>query len=158
MQENEAFYPEITEDQLWPFLIVKRLLQENPDLFDDPKCPYNEGIRGFFASIPLGDDTSVEGEISEVLVEDLEEEASRLYQELKKFGQSLEAGDTSERNTYFRLSVSLLEKILELKERAVGLKNVKHFTDTVLQIMEDILTPDQRTKIMDRLQESIDNG
>lgn len=151
---EDSFYPEITEDQLWPFLIVKRQLQENPDLFDDPDCPYNEDIKGFFVSIPR---TGLADEIDDTSVGDLKAEAARLYRELKEFGKTLEAGDTSERNTYFRLSVALLEKILELEERAAGLQNFKHFRDTILQIMEDILTPDQRTKVMDRLEESI-NG
>ena len=150
---DERYYPDITEDQLWPFSIVKRQLEEDPDYLDDPECPYSGDIRRFFGKVPTEDS----GETTKASVDDInfESEVSKLYKQLKEFGDGLETGDTSEKNTYFRLSVSLLKDILDLKERAAGLNHFKEFTDAVLQIMGDILTPDQRTRVMNRLRDII---
>lgn len=150
---TDKFYPEIPEGAVWALGIVKQHLIENPDYLSAPECPYNSEVLKFFgAGMPMVTTELVadgDGEVEEV--HDLEGETSRLYTELKAFGIALQSGDTSEKNTYFRLSVSLLEKLLDLKERTIGVKQVTEFTNTVLTIMEDELTPDIRTKIVHRL-------
>ncbi len=148
---TDKFYPEIPEGAVWALGIVKQHLIENPDYLSDPECPYDEDVLKFFgAGMPMVT-TELIADSEDEEVHDLEGETSRLYTELKAFGVALQAGDTSEKNTYFRLSVSLLEKLLDLKERTIGVKQVTEFTNTVLTIMEDELTPDIRTKIVHRL-------
>lgn len=146
---SDKFYPEIPEGAVWALGIIKQHLIENPTYLSDPDCPYDEDVLKFFAAKEGEQRGETGGE--EIHIDDLEGETSRLYKELKTFGDALTKGDTAEKNTYFRLSVSLLEKLLDLKERAVGLKQVTEFTSTVLTIMEDELTPDIRTKIVHRL-------
>lgn len=143
---TDKFYPEIPEGAIWTLGVIKQHLSENPDYLTDPDCPYPEDVLKFFGPAVGKADEADEAEAA-----DLEEETSRLYTELKAFGKALQSGDTAEKNTYFRLSVSLLEKLLDLKERTVGLKQVTEFTNTVLLIMEDELSPDIRTKIVHRL-------
>lgn len=150
-QATERFFPEISEDELWKFQIIKRQLEADPAYFDDPDCPYGGQLRRFFTGIQQQPNEE-SGEVDETTLED---EANRLYRELKEYGNKLDPEDTSEHNTYFRLSVSLLEKIISLKERAAGVKKVNEFTRTVLNIMEDELNPDQRTAITQRLRDLI---
>ena len=145
---TDKFYPDIPEGAIWALGIIKQHMCENPKYLSDPDCPYDEDVLKFFATsaVSPGEEGETPPEVT-----NLEGEASRLYSELKTFGTALSTGDAAEKNTYFRLSVSLLEKLIDLKERAVGLKQVTEFTNTVLSIMEDELTPDIRTKIVHRL-------
>jgi hypothetical protein len=152
-QTTERFFPQISEEELWKFQVVKRQLEADPAYFEDPSCPYGGEVRRFFTGIRDRQESQQPGE--EVDETTLEDEANRLYRELKDYGNKLDPEDTSEHNTYFRLSVSLLEKIISLKERAAGVKKVNEFTRTVLNIMEDELSPDQRTAITQRLRDLI---
>lgn len=151
---TERFFPDISEKELWKFQIIRKQLDADPAYLDDPNCPYGNDIRRLFSAIRApeaqqrGDDAGLT---------DLEAEVRRLYQELQEYGEKLEPDDTSGHNTYFNRSVSLLEKMVALQERAAGVKKVNEFTGRVLQIMEDVLTPDQRMAVMTRLRDII-NG
>jgi hypothetical protein len=59
--------------------------------------------------------------------------------------------------TYFRTATSLLEKIVGINERAVGLKHIHDFQQGVLAIFDDELKADQRTRVMERLRSLIDS-
>lgn len=87
--------------------------------------------------------------------EKLERETQRLYDELKDSKDNLSIEDHAERMSYFRTATSLLDKLVGLQERAVGLKAIGQFHQTVLDIMEDVLDPGQRTEVMERLQKVI---
>ena len=83
---------------------------------------------------------------------DVEHEAGRLYQQLLDFGDdAIHEGDASAMNTYVRLSTQLFEKLIEIQERARSVKQVEQFQNMVLEIMEDELTADQRTRVMEQL-------
>lgn len=87
--------------------------------------------------------------------EKLERETQRLYDELKDSKDNLSIEDHAERMSYFRTATSLLDKLVGLQERAVGLKAIGQFHQTVLDIMEDVLDPGQRTEVMQRLEKVI---
>lgn len=85
----------------------------------------------------------------------LERETQRLYDELKDSKDNLSIEDHAERMSYFRTATSLLDKLVGLQERAVGLKAIGTFHQTVLDIMEDVLDPGQRTEVMQRLEKVV---
>jgi len=147
---DDRYFPPIPPAVVAHLATIRMLADEDPGYFEDPNCPYDEELVALFVKEP---EPQVDIGPGERWDGDFDAEAERLYTELRSFGQSLDSADTAEKNTYFRLSVSLIEKLVELKERAVGVKKVREFTDTVLQIMEDELSPDQRTAIMKRLRE-----
>ena len=149
---NDRYYPAVDEETI---LMIRRLSASDPDYFTDPDCPYSPELiaslggkagEGELPAVPAGFTLNLDN---------IDGELDRLYNQLRQFGESLERADAAEKNTYFRLSVTLLEKMTELKERAVGVRQTKEFTDTVLRIMEDQLTPDQRTKIMHQLEATL---
>jgi len=79
------------------------------------------------------------------------EELDRIYNLLQECYEQIELAEPAEKNTFFRLSVNLLEKFLELKERAAKVEQVIDFQNCMLEIMDNIMRPEQRTEVMDRL-------
>jgi hypothetical protein len=75
--------------------------------------------------------------------------------ELKNYGKTNAKSDQTERMAYFRTATSLLERLVTARERALGIKQIRDFQDTVLNIMEEVCTPDQRTDVMDRLRRAL---
>lgn len=144
----ENYFPRIDTDCVAPISLVLRKIEEDPTYLDDPECPYLDQMKDMLTGM-----RALRGETEEfdAMDVDLEKEISTLYKELSDFGRGLTGDDNSERNTYFRLSVSLLEKLLVLQERAAGLNNFRQFVNGVMNIMEDQLSPDQRTNIVERL-------
>lgn len=133
--------------------LVLQLLEQDPDLLRDPDCPYSADTKSVL--------TDLRGPAAEVAVtprdkwEKLEQETQRLYDDLKESKDNLHTEDHAERMSYFRTATSLLDKLVGLQERAVGLKAIGQFHQTVLDIMEDVLDAGQRTEVMQRLEKII---
>lgn len=81
----------------------------------------------------------------------LARESKRLYTDLSNTGLGLEGSD---KLAYLKTAAGLLEKLLSMQERANNLKQISEFYATVMEIMEDELSSDQRSKIMIRLEEA----
>jgi hypothetical protein len=144
---SERFYPPINEQSLSPLKVARRLALEDPSYLKDVACPYGPEVREFLQSAEEKEKPTKNTEPVDTLAE-----VEGLYQSIKDYGSKVLAGsDASDKNTYFRVSSSLLERLVTLKERAVGAKNVAEFTSAVLDILEDELTADQRTAILAKL-------
>ena len=150
------YYPPLNEDDI---KLVKQLFDENNSFFDDPDCPYSDEVKSLFTI------TDVMGDFDENFDLDLMnsdeyvmKEINSLYSHLQKYGQTMRESDTaSEKNTYFKLSTTLLEKIISMKERVSNIKQVTEFTETVLQILEDEVSVDDRTRVIERLRNVTSN-
>jgi hypothetical protein len=141
------YYPAFPEKEVWALKVMKQSLEEDPDYFNHPDCPYGDDLKAVFDVVRVTQTSSVGN------VDELEAEVTVLFEELKEFGGDLEKTDVSERMAWFRTRTSLLEKILDIKKEAAGVKQVQEFQNRVLGILEDVMTPDQRTEIMQRLKE-----
>jgi hypothetical protein len=151
---TERHYPEVTDTMLWPFKLVRQHLMEDPDYLTVDECPYSGEVKRFLSllSQPAGDKPSAEDVANSSLdQEGLEANIKRVFNELTTYGQKLGVDDTSEKAAYFRLSTSLLEKLLTLQERAKNVQQINDFQNRIIKFMEDHCTPDQRTKLMDYL-------
>lgn len=157
-------YPQIDPKMLVPLRIIAAELAENPGYLDDESCPYDPDLKDFLSVFgpqnikntpQTGPKSSFLGSRGDKWAA-MEGEAAALYQELKDFGENLSVDDVAERMSYFRTSTSLLEKIISINERAMGLKQIHEFQQTVLDVIENVLTTDQRTKVMGLLKASID--
>lgn len=168
---SDYHYPHIDDLVGWALQTVLTLASEDSAYLRDPLCPYDERVKriindavsfrqgwqvmkdqegenkeGSESSTPVSED-----EIDNTLAEDLHS----VFQELKNYGKTIGKSDQTERMAYFRTATSLLERLVTARERALGVKQIKDFQDTVLTIMEDSLTPDQRTEVMDRLRSAL---
>jgi len=150
-----TFYPDIDEEALWAIDVIRQHLEQDADYLLD--SPYSTKARESLAKLTRerkkAAPTVVEGSKWEIL----EAETQGLYRELKETSENLSIDDHSERMSYFRTATSLLDKLVGLQERAMGLKKVHAFQQTVLDIMEDVLEPGQRTEVMDKLRKAVEN-
>lgn len=85
--------------------------------------------------------------------ETISAEAMALYNEMATFRATSEFKNAtvSEKNSLLRTMTTLLDKLVSIDERAKGLKHLSDFQNTILDIIEDVMNPDQRTTIMERL-------
>lgn len=81
----------------------------------------------------------------------ISEELDRIYTLLQDCYNQIDLAEPAEKNTFFRLSVNLLEKIVTLQERAAKVDQVIEFQNCMIEIMDHVMSPEQRTEVMDRL-------
>lgn len=151
---TDKIFPELNEKNMH---VVAQLYDDDPHYFEHINCPYSEEVINIFkAGNPSNDYFDAEDmegmDISEFDEGRLIKEISILWGQLKSQGETMSKSETaSERNTYFRMSTALLEKIVALRERCMNLKKMHDFTDAVLAVMEDKLDAEQRTAVMEEL-------
>ena len=143
-------YPHVDDISLIPFQVIIEGMSRYPDYFGKD-CPYSESVKDFFINLKAR--VVVEG--SSDLWNDLEVESKALYEELKAFGSVLAADQTTEKMSHFRTRAQLMEKILGIIERARGLKNYSEFQNAILGVLEDELTGEQRTNVIEKLREFV---
>lgn len=82
-------------------------------------------------------------------------EATALYNEMATFrnSQEFKEATVAEKNSLLRTMTTLLDKLVSIDERARGLKYLSDFQNTLLDVIEDVMTPTQRTIIMERLRD-----
>ena len=161
---SDTYYPPLDEGLNTRLETVRLHLMEDPKYLQSKDCPYSGELRGYLEALLGGSTASggasltveaVEGFLNETrhgyTAEDLESEAEKLFYELEEFRNKVKEGDASEMASYFRVAVSLLEKILSAKERASNLKDFGRLVGFLSQFAEDEMSVDQRTKFMDRL-------
>jgi uncharacterized protein YaaR (DUF327 family) len=156
---NPKYFPNISEDQI---LLVNRVLRsigENPDYLSHPDCPYPITVRDFFTKQARG---SQAGQVEDLFEGDqvvaIEKQIQQLINDLEAYGKSLGADDASEKLQYFKTKNSLLEKLLNNLERAANLKQINEFRQIVIQFMDEVLTKDQITDFMKRIDGVLSNG
>ena len=146
------YYPPVNESNI---LLIKTLYTEDKSFFDSVDCPYSEEFKDLFRTKKVDvkesdfDDFDLNGDFGEDYILD---QINSLYKYLQEFGREMRTSDTaSEKNTYFKLSANLLEKLISMRERVVNLQKMNEFTETVLQILEDEVNVDERSRIIERL-------
>lgn len=162
---SDLFYPELNLSTLKNIQIVRQLMLEHPHYFME--SPYSGEVENFFNTIFPAKDKKPSEKLSDFEIaadtldlegpnkwSNLAKEAAKLYTGLKLVKHDTES--PNEQLAYFKTATSLLEKLVGLEERAMGLKKVHEFHSVVMGIMEEILTPTQRTDVMEKLQHSID--
>lgn len=80
-------------------------------------------------------------------------ESKTLFKGLK--AAKLDNDTASEKMAYFRTATSLLDKLLSIQERSNNLKQVSEFYSIVMSIMDETLSPAQRTEVMTQLQDAV---
>lgn len=149
------FYPDFPPALFSTLNTWKKLIQEDTTYLEDDTCPYEpnevELLQELFSDSPNG--TSIAPNIPEDLdeVPDFETEALQLYRDMKEFKNKLSTSDTSEMTSTFRTMVSLMEKILDVQERASGIKQFGGFKSFILDSMERYLSPQQKSEFVEEM-------
>lgn len=153
----DFYYPPIPEDVVKQIEVVRQLSLEHPNYWANSPYParLQNILREWFVR------TKQVGAMTEDVIkkttdgakwEMLYKETEDLYSQLKE--AKFDAEDNAERMSYFRTATSLLSKLIEYQERALNLKMVSDFQNEVLLIMDEVLSPTQRTEVMERLRKA----
>lgn len=151
------YFPPLDSKTLWGLNIIAQQIAEDPDyLAGSPYLSSDlEVINKMVGNLAVAAEKTTAAAVTEDAGLDkwqkLEKESNYLFQQLKEFGDTVKAGDVAERMSYFRTATSLMEKLVNLQERALGLKQMSVFQSTVMEILDTLCTADQRTEVMTRL-------
>ncbi len=159
---KDYLYPDISLQVLRQLELMRRLHLDHPDYFLDSACPYSEEVERHFRSWfdkPLGT-TETETAPRYEALKDEDDRWEALYREVVDLYTGLKnakpsAGDSTESMAYFRTATGLLDKLVSHQERCLGIKQLHEFHQTVLQVMENVMTPDQRNTVMAQLKEAV---
>ncbi len=157
---TEYFYPAID----WPKIALAMSLckQNGNSYLNDPNCPYPPELKELLnGKVPDNSRSVVETDDSEEAKlptsDELLDNLSSLSDLLKDFGQTIRDNSQditpAERNTYFRVSIGLIEKLITLREKVSKVKEYENFTRQVLEIFDKNLDKDQRSTILAELKE-----
>jgi hypothetical protein len=150
-------FPPIRATDLVPFQRLQTALEIDPGLLSRPGCPYGPDVLDFIARLsPLAavrEAESVllgaEGERFDVITSQID----KIYSELN----SLVVSDPSERIQIAKAKAMLLEKLVTLHERTMGLKQVSEFKKAVIAAV-DALSVAERDAFLGRLEAAGDDA
>ncbi|GFD70955.1 hypothetical protein KUL113_03750 [Tenacibaculum sp. KUL113] len=152
---SERYYPELTPALFTTLNTWKKLVQDDPTYLDDESCPYEQNeielLHFMFATPDAGTQIAPTNYEDPDEIPDFEKEALRLYRDMKDFKSKLSTSDTSEMASTFRTMVSLMEKILDVQERASGIKQFGGFKTFILDSMERYLSPQQKSEFIEEM-------
>lgn len=165
---SDYLYPDLTAKACKDIELIRRYILEHPDYLNS--APYDDIVirylRDWFMAPPGKEAPAVDNEklaqqhqlveslTSEQQVDALQREVVELYAALK--GAKPTGHDiNSELMAYFKTSSSLIEKLLSFQERCLGLKQVQEFHQIVMHVMETVLTPEQRGKVLEEMRNAI---
>ncbi len=154
-----GFYPNIREETILTMDIVTKSLDKDPNYLDHPDCPYTDVIKAFFRRQTGGNSLEVvdifEGKDE---VEVIDQQIQKVLSDLEAMGDQMKNAETNERLAYFKTKTSLIEKLINMKERVFNLKELSEFRNTLLAAIEDICTKDQITYFLRRLDTLLGTG
>lgn len=159
MASTDYLYPDITPQTLKLIEIMRLTYLEHPDYFEH--SPYPQEVERHFRSWFQTPVTATGGNLGATVQGLLGEDRwDALYRETVELYTSLKAAKPSSANgseamSYFRTITGLMDKIVSHQERALGIKQVHEFHQTVMSIMENVLTEQQRDKVMKELKDAI---
>lgn len=150
-----AFYPNIRPETIMSLNAVVGMMEKEPGYLDSPECPYSDDIKKFFRQ-KIEYSGSGKREVPDLFGEtdDLDAVAGQIkaiINDLEEFGRKLDISDSTDKMGYFRTKTALIEKLVNMQERVYNIKEVQEFRNTILAFMNEVLTKDQVTAFMQRL-------
>lgn len=165
MSTPKPSYPPCTDSDVLVFRALELQLVAHPDLLDRVDCPYSPDIkavlrRALSRSASAGGASAVAARIEAVAEldhDDILAEITQLYQELRRDSVNSVTSDPKERATLSKTYADLLTRMVTLKERGMGVRDVAKFQSAVMSFLEQICTPAQRTDFVQILGKYIAN-
>lgn len=132
---------------------VRLLLEKDPTYLDNPECPYNPDLKAFMKELfkPAAavramvryDDDNIFTEVCD------------MYDQVRASITTLGAVDAKERSQILKNATELLTKLVTLREKQSGIRDQARFVKSVIELLEAVLTPAQRTEFLNSMGEYI---
>lgn len=178
-----TIYPTFTPKAVDSLILLKEILLKNPDALKDNNCPYPKKLTDALNVLLVIGATRSDPEQVKALIEaqknnasaavtppqdededfgleddiDIDKESKRLYNKIKGKMNNLSKMETSEQLQLFRTATTLLEKLLNVNERASNIEKFENFKRFIIESMDRYLTPTQKTEFVDLINETL-NG
>lgn len=150
-----AFYPTIRDEAIMSLNVVVQNMEKDAEYLDSPDCPYSDTVKAFFRrKIGVVSEGSIDLfvlEEGETDLDKLEEQIMAVINDLEDFGRKLTVADSTDKMGYFRTKTALIEKLVNMRERVFTIKEINDFKSTILSFMDEVLTKDQITDFMRRI-------
>lgn len=166
---SEAYYPALDLRGVSGVRIALDQLEMDPLWLDRVECPYEpgmvEGLRLIWmrsrvarkaGPIPVEEP---EGGAPDAVWEDLMGEAHAVFQAIRTMREEMNETDemgvlrvgADARVAYFKMATATMEKLIQVGERAKNIRHVSDFTKRVLDVFDQVLDPEQRTRATEML-------
>lgn len=154
MANNDAFYPPLNSGAVKAILTIRDQMQSNPKFLDN--SPYPMTVQTDLKNLleNSGSDTLILPILTEDDIKDLdaEKEVSTLFLNLRNFEKLATSLEPNDRLAIFRVSTSLMEKLIALKEKSADLKMYLKFKETVIAAVTKYLSQEQLSEFMEMIQ------
>lgn len=148
-------YPPLTDVSLVPFRAIEAQLKQFPDLLDRPDCPYNPSVKSFLRRF-AGETPIAIPEEGAMDDDDLVTETAALYRRIQTTSQSTQATDAKDQAQIFKILADLLGKLITLREKAMNVRSMSQFQRSVIEVLETVVTPAQRSEFIEKLGKHLD--
>lgn len=147
---TDRFYPPLDEKA---FKTISMIYEADPGYFNDRNCPYSQDLIDLFRGKSKFHDFDSHAAKELPSADDLVVQINKLASQLENYWQEIKGGEATpaDKNTYFRIASGLLEKMVDMKERVLNIKQYQSFTEAVLDVLDRELDVDRRNLVMDRL-------
>lgn len=146
---GKPYYPTLTDAQLVPFRALEAQLGQFPDLLDRQDCPYPPHIRTLVRRL-IGE--HVGPVVDEAMGDDdLVQETINLYREIQRASTNVNTSDPKDKMAIFKTSADLLTKLVALREKAVNIRQMSQFQKAVVEVLESVLEPAQRSDFVEKI-------
>lgn len=158
---SKPHYPPLSEATLTPFRAIEIQLQNDPDFLDRPECPYPPMIKAMLRRLAGGQMAVATGtEDAQALVdaglEGLDIEIAKLFLQVKQDINTYTGSDPKDKMAFTRTAQDLLSKIVDMQAKRYNVRNFARAQAIMVEVLEEFLTPAQRTTFLTKL-ESLNN-
>jgi hypothetical protein len=172
------YFPQINPATLNALLTVKTQLEGNADYLQDSECPYDADVkeelgrllspkvvetvrevekiveieRRVEVAVAAAEGGGKRGPKNKPAVDLIDKELQDLVTDLRQLKTDSKVGDTAIRLQILKTRSVLLEKMVMLADKVTNVKRMSLFMSTVMSLLDDIMSDEQRQIFMKRLQ------
>lgn len=153
------FYPIISEDAVLAINLARSYIEkEGPEWLDKRECKYSQTIKKFLLETSAGVVAAPGGDLDVPDLFEGNDEPEVLDRQIQKILNRMDAMEAqlggmepNEKLAFFKTRTTLLEKLINLREKTTNLKEMSDFKAKIIGFLDEICTPDQITNLMERL-------
>lgn len=179
----EREYPRVTPGAEFTIIELANMWQDCPDFLTHKDCKFSPELKQALGKISMfglfvggksmmdkleeakaeaqaaqlkANEHQGAGQSSNLALQDLDiaAESANLYQTLKTTLKTIDKMETNEKVQILRTATSLMEKLLNLQEKAVAVAQYAQFKNIVMNMMDRYLNPVQIAELVSELEEA----
>lgn len=131
---------------------VRLLMEKSPDYLDQAGCPYGPELKSFLREL-FKPTVTAPRKMIRYDDDEIFTEVCDMYDQVRTSIDTLGAVDAKERSQILKNATDLLTKLVSLREKQSSIRDQGRFVKSVIELLEAVLTPAQRTEFLTRMGE-----